>query len=81
MTRVRVSTTVDAELIATAREVHGGGTDASVIEAALRALLAAHHRAEIDAAYDIAWAAMPVDTPDEWGDLASFGAAVRRASR
>jgi hypothetical protein len=35
-------------------------------------------RSEIDAAYEAAYAQHPIDEPDEWGDLASFGDAVRR---
>ncbi len=37
--------------------------------------------AEIDQAYERAYAKHPVDEPDEWGDLASFGEAVRAAGR
>ena len=52
MAKVRVSTTVDAALLDRAREVHGTGTDASLLEAALTALVDARRRAEVDAAYE-----------------------------
>jgi hypothetical protein len=41
------------------------------MDAALRAFLTEHRRAEIDAS-DAAYDAHPLDEPDEWGDLASF---------
>lgn len=71
MTRARVSTTVDEELLAQARGVRSGATDAVLIEEALRALLARHRAGEIDAAY-AAYDEHPLDEPDDWGDLASF---------
>lgn len=78
MARVRVSTTVDETLLSQARALSPGGSDASLLERALTALLAAHRRAEVDAAYAAAWSEHPVDEPDAWGDLASFGAAAGR---
>lgn len=48
-----------------------------MIERALRALLAEVRAVEIDRAYSTGYAAQPMNAPDEWGDLASFGAAVR----
>lgn len=72
MARDRVSTTVDSELLARARALAEGGTDASLIDAALTALLAAHRSAEMDAAYAAAYDEHPLDEADEWGDLASF---------
>lgn len=77
MAKVRVSTTVDGALLDRARKAHGHSTDASLLEAALEALLAIHREAEIDAAYRRAYAEHPVDEPDEWGDLALWGDAVR----
>lgn len=71
MARARVSTTVDKELLALARSLRSGVTDAVLIDEALRALVARHRAAEIDAAYE-AYDAQPLDEPDEWGDLASF---------
>ena len=71
MPRVRVSTTVDAELLEQARRVGPGSTDAALLDGALHALLARHRAAEIDAAYG-AYDEHPLDEPDEWGDLASF---------
>jgi hypothetical protein len=78
MSKVRVSTTVDAELLARARALSPGGTDASMIEQALAALLQRHRRAEVDAAYAAAFVDHPVDEPDDWGELASFVDAASR---
>jgi hypothetical protein len=72
MARTRISTTVDAALLADARRTRDGGTDAELIDDALSALLARHRSAEIDEAYAIAYAAHPLDEADEWGDLDSF---------
>jgi len=71
MNRIRLSTTVDAELLTDARSVWSGRTDATLIDEALRALLARHRSAEIDASY-AAYDQRPVDEEDEWGDLASW---------
>lgn len=75
MPRTRVSTTVDGDLLAQAREATGGVSDAALLDEALRALLATHRRAEVDRAY-AAYDEQPIDQPDEWGDLASFRAAA-----
>jgi Arc/MetJ family transcription regulator len=71
MSRVRVSTTVDEDLLANARRVLNGKPDAVVIDQALRSLLLRHRTAELDAEYS-AYDAHPLDEPDAWGDLASF---------
>ena len=71
MPRVRISTTVDPELLERARSIRPGTTDAAVVDEALRALIARNRSAEIDAAY-AAYDTHPLDEPDEWGDLASF---------
>jgi hypothetical protein len=71
MARVRVSTTVDGELLAQARALRGGSTDAVLLDEALRSLVARHRAAEIDASY-AAYDEHPLDEADEWGDLASF---------
>jgi hypothetical protein len=71
MARTRLSTTVDADLLSSARRAQSGVTDAALIDAALEALLARHRTAEIDASY-AAYDEHPLDAPDEWGDLASF---------
>ena len=78
MARTRISTTVDAGLLADARRTHEGLADAQLIDEALTALLARHRSAEIDEAYAAAYGAHPLDEADEWGDLESFrsGAAV-----
>ena len=75
MGRVRVSTTVDEGLLADARRVSGGQSDAVLIDAALRSFLLRHRAAELDAEY-VAYDVHPVDEPDEWGDLATFRAAA-----
>jgi post-segregation antitoxin (ccd killing protein) len=76
MAKQRVSTTVDEDLLARARDLNPSGTDASMMEQALVALIERHRRAEIDDSYREAWAEHPADEPDEWGDLASFSEAV-----
>ena len=78
MARVRVSTTVDGDLLASARKARAGLNDASLLDAALKALLARERAAELDASYHV-YETMPLDTPDEWGDLASFRDAAARS--
>ena len=78
MTRTRLSTTVNRDLLDQARMTRAGATDAQVIDAALAALLAQHRAADIDAAYADAYAVHPIDEPDEWGDLGSFREAASR---
>ena len=51
MNRIRLSTTVDAELLGSARSVRSGITDAALVDEALAALLARHRSAEVDAGY------------------------------
>ncbi len=71
MTRARLSTTVDATLLAEARSVRAGVTDAVLVDEALAALLARHRAVEVEASYS-AYDDHPLDEPDEWGDLESF---------
>ncbi len=71
MNRTRLSTTVNAELLDTARNLRSGITDAALIDEALRTLLARHRSAEVDASY-AAYDEHPAGEPDEWGDLASW---------
>lgn len=78
MARTRLSTTVDRDLLDHARKARTGATDAEIIDDALSALLAQYRAAEIDQAYVAAYAAHPLDEPDEWGDLASFRQAASR---
>lgn len=75
MARVRVSTTVDQEMLEQARRLYDGSTDAALLDEALRALLVRFRAAEIDAAY-AAYDEQPLDQADEWGDLAAFRAAA-----
>lgn len=71
MARIRLSTTVDADLLAQARGIGAGASDATLVDQALRALLARHRAAEIDAAYAV-YDRHPLDVPDQWGSLAAF---------
>lgn len=71
MARVRVSTTVDEKLLATARSTLSPLTDAALLDEALATLLERHRGAEIDASY-AAYDAHPHEEADAWGDLASF---------
>lgn len=71
MSRTRLSTTVDAALLREVREMRPESTDSMRIDEALRAFLARHRSAEVDARY-AAYDEHPLDEPDAWGDLASF---------
>lgn len=71
MARSRISTTVDAHLLESARRALPGLADSALIHEALVSVLARHRAAEVDAAY-AAYDAHPLDEGDEWGDLASF---------
>ena len=71
MSRIRLRTTVDGQLLGSARALRSGITDAALIDEALEALLVRHRSAEVDASY-AAYDRHPIDEPDEWGDLASF---------
>jgi len=71
MARTRVSTTVDAHLLTSARAARSDLNDAALLDAALGALLARLRAAEVDAAYAV-YDDVPIDAEDEWGDLASF---------
>lgn len=79
MARVRVSTTVDEQLLASARRARSELADSALIDAALTALVARNRAVEIDAAYT-AYDRYPLETGDEWGDLASFRRAAAGAS-
>jgi hypothetical protein len=72
MARARISTTVDRTLLDDARRLHAGTTDAELVDEALEALLARYRAGEIDASYQAAYEAHPIDGEDDWGDLASF---------
>lgn len=71
MARVRISTTVSDELLTSARRARADLTDSALIDEALAALLARNRAVEIDAGY-AAYGRYPLDSSDEWGDLASF---------
>ncbi len=78
MNRVRISTTVDAELLAEARRLVQPSNDAALLGEALDLLVAQYRRAEIDASY-AAYDDHPLDEPDEWGSLAAWRDAAGRA--
>jgi hypothetical protein len=71
MSRVRVSTTVDGDLLEKARRLRSQANDATLLDEALRSLIASNRSGEIDAAY-AAYDQFPVDDPDDWGSLAVF---------
>jgi hypothetical protein len=71
MTRTRLSTTVDQQLLDSARGLRPGTSDAALVDEALEALLRRHRSAEVDASY-AGYDEHPLDEQDEWGDLASF---------
>ena len=71
MPRVRISTTVSDELLAQARSVLPGLNDASLMDRALEALCTEHRSAEIDRSYEV-FDSLPLDTEDEWGNLADL---------
>lgn len=66
-----MSTTVDEELLDSARRARKGKPDSALIDEAFEALLARDRAAEVDDSY-AAYDAHPLDEDDEWGDLASF---------
>lgn len=76
--KVRISTTVESNLLAEARGLFPGATDAVVMEAALRALMRGHREAEIDRDYAEGYVRIPLGTPDEWGNLEDFVDAAGR---
>ena len=78
ITRIRISTTVDAGLLAEARELCHRPNDASLLDEALSAVIATNRRSTIDAAY-AAYDEHPLDEPDEWGDLDSFRRAASQS--
>ncbi|OLT16819.1 antitoxin MazE5 [Serinicoccus sp. CUA-874] len=79
MARVRISTTVDAALLARARALGTGTTESSLVERALTALLREHRAAQIDREYAEGYARLPADVADEWGDVPAFLDAASRS--
>jgi hypothetical protein len=75
MSRVRVSTTVDGDLLEAARRLRSNANDATLLDEALGALVARNRASEIDATY-VAYDEFPIDESDEWGSLAAFRAGV-----
>ena len=71
MARIRVSTTVDEDLLASARRIREGTPDSALLDEAFAALISKHRAAEADASY-AAYDEHPLTEVDEWGDLASF---------
>lgn len=78
MARIRISTTVSHDLLNQARDVLPDLNDASLMDRALAALCAEHRAAEIDRSYQV-FVDVPLDTEDEWGNLAEFLEAVGSA--
>ncbi len=70
MSRIRVSTTVDKELLTAARRIENV-PDSKLLDISLRALLLEHRAAEIDAMYR-AYDEQPLCEGDEWGDLSTW---------
>jgi hypothetical protein len=75
MSRVRVSTTVDGDLLNAARRLRSNANDATLLDEALGALVARNRSSEIDASY-AAYDEFPIEDSDEWGSLAKFRAGV-----
>jgi hypothetical protein len=71
MPRIRVSTTVDEQLLRDARGALSTLNDAALLDKALAALLDRQRAVEIDVSYR-AYDEHPVEESDAWGDLASF---------
>jgi hypothetical protein len=72
MPRIRVSTTVDTELLARARAHRQGIKDAELLDEALGLLVAQERRVETDRAIARGYEQHPFDEPDEWGSLAEW---------
>lgn len=79
MARVRISTTVDGDLLEKARRYRDGLRDADLIDEALAMLVDQEREAEIDRNIAEGYAKYPVDTPDEWGVLPDWIDAMREA--
>jgi hypothetical protein len=75
MSSIRVSTTVDGDLLDAARRLRLNANDATLLDEALGALAARNRASEIDATY-VAYVEFPMDESGEWGDLAAFRAGV-----
>ena len=71
MSRIRISTTVSDDLLSQARTALPDLNVASLMDRALAALCAEHRAAEIDRSYQV-FDNVPLDTEDEWGNLAEF---------
>jgi hypothetical protein len=72
MSRTRLSTTVDSDLLHAARDALEPRNDAALVDAALAALLGQLRRVEVDQAYVAAYEDHPLEEPDDWGNLESF---------
>ena len=71
MPRVRISTTVSDTLLDKARSTEPDLNDAALLDRALSALCAQNRAAEVDRSYRV-FDELPLDTEDEWGNLAEF---------
>jgi hypothetical protein len=77
--RVRVSTTVDSDLLEEARRLRAGTPDAALLDLALAELVRMHRRTEIDGQYEAAYRDHPASEADGWGDLESWSDAAGRS--
>ena len=75
MPRFPISTTVNAALLGQARDALPDLDDADLLDRALASLCAELRAAEVDPSYGI-YDDLPLDTEDEWGNLAGFLDAV-----
>lgn len=72
MTRARISTTVDGEVLDDLRRLRSGVPDSALVDEALLMLYKALRGEEIDRQIREAYARHPLDEPDEWGSLAAW---------
>lgn len=72
---MRISTTVDEQLLSRARKARSELADSALIDEALASFLARNRAVEIDAAY-AAYDSYPLDASDVWGNLAAFSKAA-----
>ena len=69
MSRVKLSTTVDEELLSEARRLHEGMADSALVEAGRAALVRELRDEPLARLYAEAYKRYPADEPDDWGDV------------
>ena len=77
MSSAQIRTTVDGDLLAAVRAYRPAADDSVLLDEALMTLLVKLRKSEVDASYRELYDRVPFDTPDAWGDLASFAAAPK----